>query len=265
MFGHGILLSAKLMNQHPSSCIFRLFRLVIASSCIMLSSCGGNPEPPAPENISDKNYHFYIVLSPINEQAGKDARIFLMNATEDGENKTKIFFPNHKYTIIQLCHEGIPNFIVPGHFVTDRNDSIEDLTSGVFSELGELEEKRKNNEPCNASAKSLVQLSTNLYDAASKDRGQSDKLIILLQAPWSWEEVEKVFPALKEGMSKLAKTKKVEKILLFGVSTEKTDKLSEAFEEFNQDNSEVFPSADTKLPQSFQKLESIRKDLLKKD
>jgi hypothetical protein len=258
----GTLLSAKLTKHNPRSWIFRL---VIASFGMILSSCGGKPEPPQPDEISDKNYHFYIILSPINEQASKDARRFLMNAQEDGENKTKIFFPNHKYTIIQLCHEGIPDFIVPGHFVTDQNDSIEDLTSGVFSKLEKLEEKRKNNEPCTASAKSLVQLSTNLYDAASKAQGKTDKMIVLLQAPWSWEEVEKVFPALKEGMSKLAKTKKVEKIVLFGVPSENADKSSKAFEEFNQDNLTVFPSAATNLQLSLPELESIRKDLLRKE
>lgn len=158
-----------------------------------------------------------------------------MNAQEDYADKTKIFLPNHQYTIIQLCHEGRPDFIVPGQLVTDQNDSIERITSGAFSALEKLEQDRKNNEPCNASAKSLVQLSTNLNDAASKAQGKTNKMIVLLQAPWSWEDVDKVFPALKEGMSKLAKTKKFEKIFLFGVSTQGTDKLSQAFEKFNQD------------------------------
>lgn len=261
MSSTGKLLSAKLTNHNPRSWIFRL---VLASLWIILSSCGGKPKPPEPEEISETNYHFYIILSPINEQASKDARLFLMNAKKSYSRKSQMFFPNSRYTIIQVCQEKELNFQSTGQRLSDDekqlSENIESMTSGAENALTEIERKRKNGEPCNASAKSLLRLSTNLYDAASKDRG--DKLIILLQAPWSPEEVATVFPELKTGMSKLAKTNKVERIFLFGVPPTDSDKTSKAFEEFDKDNPDVFSTAPD-LAQTLEGLESIRENLLK--
>jgi hypothetical protein len=253
--------------------------IIIASSCLSLFGCKPETIPKEPETIpkekeleeiTDINYHFYIVLSPINEKSSKESKQFLMNAKKNYLGKTAIFLPNNQYTIVTLCQGDDIYFHADSKLLpNDRNQlssKIERITTGAEKALAEIERKRENSELCNASAKSLVRLSTNLYEAASKERGQNNKLIILIQAPWSPEEVETVFSQLKVSMSKLAKTNKVEKIFLFGMPEKNSDKTAKAFEEFNKnkDNLEVFSSA-SNLPLTLNELESIRKDILKEE
>lgn len=203
---------------------------------------------------SDKKLHFYIVLAPISEEAIKTSNAFLINAKENVIDKTQIIFPGPNYTVAGLCEGDNPEIWSSMIAFSDGN-GIGSVTGGVEKSLGEVVSKNKK---CTATSQSLVNLSKNLNDAASKP--EKGELVVLIQVPWQREEIsDDVWKKLQESMTKLAQNKNVKRVVLFGVSPNGSDRLGQAFQAFNK-TEHKFDSRTTGQIQ--EELKAIRQDIL---
>lgn len=196
------------------------------------------------------SFHVYMVFAPIDDSQRKLAQQFIANTKENINGKTQIIIAGHNnyYTVGEICQGDRPDFLNPKQPVNDPND--------IGAVTNTIEKSLKNNKQCNATAKALVNLSTNLNETANK---YNEKLILFIQSPWIGSEIdEKTLKELKEGMEKLSQSDKIEKIILFGVNQIGNDRLAKSFANFNQ-NAKKFWSA-TDINQTITFLKSIRKD-----
>jgi hypothetical protein len=228
--------------------------LLLPGLCLGLTGCGKS------ETIEP--LHFYMVISPINKDQKnqlQEARAFFSLAQGQGQSNTKIIVPGHRYTVAMFCETNIPDFPTSGVDLRDKKD-IPAITRGVNDAFVEISDSQKN---CTASAESLVNLAPYLNDAASQ---RSEKIILLIQVPWSNSDLQKYSTKIKEGMDKLAASKKVEKIILFGVDEAQgtTNTAAKLFQSFNtQENREVVMPAATNPSMLAVQLKEIKSNILK--
>lgn len=239
----------------------KLTKKVISPSLI-LSSIGlglvGCPkeEPPPPAT----KYHFYIVLSPINQEQVTQATAFLTQAKGKVDKKAQIIVPGNRYTIAKFCEKDTPEFPTPGTELPDEKPvSIQAVTGEADKALTRIATGQIT---CKASAESLANLAPYLKDAASK---YPEKMIVLIQAPWNLAEVNRAFPKIQAGMDQLAQSdkEKVEKIILFGVNDDAANQVATAFQKFNQNGNRKAESPATSVTQTLTHLKKIHTDVLK--
>jgi len=207
------------------------FLLLGITSCD--SPSNKNSETPVSNSISksvNNNNLFYLILSPTNPDQVNIAYKLLVNAKENGVNgKTQIIKQNNSYTVVELCQQDQPNFIVPQLKPTDVT-SLTAVTNTAQASLKEIKEGKKS---CIATANSLVEISENLNAAANDPN--NGKLIIFLQAPWGRDEIsDETLKELTTNIEKLAQSKKVEKLIVFGINPDGADRLSQSFNSLNQ-------------------------------
>lgn len=236
--------------------------LILPSICLGLTGCS-KPEPapvPVPSQ-SQSNFHFYIVISPIDKEQIQQARAFFIHAKGKGKKEAQIIVPGNRYTIAKFCENDNPKFPNSGTPLLDKSPiQMQAITGSAEKALAEIGDKNPN--PCHAGATSLVNLAPYLNDAASK---QPEKMIILIQAPWSLDEIDKVFPQIQASMDKLAKSNKVERIILFNVNQGAAPRVIKAFQSFNINGSNTVQPAASDIPQLITKLQLVRSELLKQN
>lgn len=196
---------------------------ILIAIMTLLIGCWGDP-------ITKQQYQIYFILAPINTEQAKLSKRFLLNAKENNavNGETQIITPNNSYTVVELCERDTPDFLIPGINLKKGSDPE------TVTKLAETSVKKiiEGNKKCTASSSALVEVSKNLNQAAS---GANDKkIIVFLQAPWSKNEVpEDTLKNLTNAINKLAKSNRVEKIILFGVAPNGADRLATAFQALN--------------------------------
>lgn len=242
---------AEILSKFKKKVFFQ--GLIFSSICLALTACP-KPEPPPPTT----KYHFYIVLSPINQEQVTQATAFLTQAKGKVDKKAQIIAPGNRYTIAKFCEKDTPEFPTPGiELPDDKAVSMQAVTGEAEKVLAQISTGQIT---CKASAASLVNLAPYLNDATSK---YPEKMIVLIQAPWNLTDVDKVFPKIKDGMDKLAQSGKVEKIILFGVNDGAANQVATAFQQLNQDGNRRAESPATSVPQTLTYLKKIHSDVLK--
>lgn len=230
---------------------------IVPGICLSLISCELLiPDPPKPTPQS--GLHFYIVLSPINANQAQQAKTLLLQAKGKGQRTAKVIVPGNRYTIAKFCESDNPEFPNSGIDMVDETTiKMQAITGSAEVELDKI---ATNIVSCKAGATSLVNLVPYLNDAATR---RTEKMVILIQAPWSKSEIEKVSPKIKEGMDKLSKSDNIEKIIVFGAQQSATDTVAKLFESFNAGGANIFISPATDSAQMVSNLQDIRRDVLK--
>jgi hypothetical protein len=222
-------------------------------SLLALTGCSANTDPPSsPKEL----YHFYFILTPTNPEQGKLAQQFILNAKEDGANgeKTQAIFPMHNHTVAEICERNTPDFMTSNISVTDTN-SLDSVTQKAEKSLTPI---IKGEKKCAANGLSLVEITKNLNQAASNP--QTKKMIVFLQAPWSRSELtDNNLKELNAAIDRLAATGKVERLVLFGVHPDGSDRLSKSFQGLK--NKVV--TANDGIDQVAERLKGVRTDYLK--
>lgn len=232
---------------------FLTIPITIACASLGLASCGEKPEPVA--SPVRPSFHVYMVFSPIDPDATTLARQFIANAKKNIQGKTQIIIPDNTYTVGEICQGNLPSFPLSYSKVEDKS-GIQAVTDQIQNSLRDISEGKKT---CNAKAESLVNLSTNLNQTPASDNPL--KMILIIQTPWPGREInDTTFKQLKDGMEKLSKTGKVEKVILIGVNPSGSDRLAQAFESFQKLNQ---LSSTVDIPQTIGSMKTIRKDYLK--
>lgn len=230
---------------------------IVPGICVSLISCELLiPAPPKP--TPQTGFHFYIVLSPINGDQAQQAKTLLLQAKGKGQRTAKVIVPGNRYTIAKFCESDNPEFPNSGIDMVDETTIKMQAVTGN-AELG-LDSIINKTVSCKATATSLVNLVPYLNNAAIQ---RSEKMVILIQAPWSKSEIEKVSAKIKEGMDKLSKSDKVEKIVVFDAQPSATDTVAKLFESFNAGGANIFISPATDSAQMVSNLQDIRRDVLK--
>jgi hypothetical protein len=207
-----------------------------------------------PSDVPKKTFHIYMVFSPVSKDSINLARQFLVNAKDNVVGSTQIIVPNNKYTVGEICQSNQVDFPTP-QLPVINSQGIQAVTSKIEKSLKEIKDGNKS---CNADASALVTLSTNLNHASKK----SEQLIIFIQAPWSKQEIsEETLRQLLDGMTQLAQSGKVEKIVLFGINQDGSARLSKSFQAFNQAGKIQFEST-TDTTQTIEFLKIVRKEHL---
>ena len=228
-----------------------LLLTIVPGICLGLVSCVHSPTP-------ESGFHFYIVLSPIDENQAKQAQTLLLQAKGKGQPTARIIVPGNRYTIAKFCTIENPDFPNSGiDMVEDTTIKMQAITGSAEQALNKIIAKTVS---CKASATSLVNLVPFLNSTATQ---RSEKMIILIQAPWSKTDIEKISTEIKEGMDKLSQSGKVEKIIVFGVQEDASDSVAKIFESFNAGGADIYLSAATDTPQIVDKLQDISRDVLK--
>lgn len=244
---------AEILSKFKKKVFFQ--GLILSSICLALTGCP-KPEPPPPTT----KYHFYIVLSPINQEQVTQATAFLTQAKGKGNKTAQIIVPGNRYTIAKFCEKDTPEFPTPG---TELRDDKPLSIKAVTGEADKALTKIASGEiTCKASAASLANLAPYLKDAASK---YPEKIIVLIQAPWNLADVNRAFPKIQAGMDQLAQSDKerVEKIILFGVNDDAANQVATAFQQFNKNGNRKVESPAISVPQTLSHLTTIHSDVLK--
>lgn len=192
---------------------------VITSFISLLVACEKPPER--------NSHHVYIILAPINPQQAKLSKQFLLNAKENNgvNGETQIVTANNTYTVVELCKRDTPDFVTPGIEIT--NESSPDTVTKTSEKS--VKEIIKGSKQCTATASSLVEVSKNINQAASQPSER--KIIVFFQAPFSRDEIsDNTLKQLTKEMENLAKSNRVEKIIIFGINPNGADRLSTAFQ-----------------------------------
>jgi hypothetical protein len=228
-----------------------LLLTIVQGIYLGLVSCNDSPTP-------ESGFHFYIVLSPINENQAKQAQTLLLQAKGKGQPTARVIVPGNRYTIAKFCTSENPDFPNSGiDMVEDTTIKMQAITGSAEQALNKIIAKTV---ICKASATSLVNLVPFLNSTATQ---RPEKMIILIQAPWSKPDIEKISTEIKEGMDKLSQSGKVEKIIVFGVQEDASDSVAKIFESFNAGGADIYLSAATDTPQIVDKLQDISRDVLK--
>lgn len=230
---------------------------IVPGICVSLISCELLiPAPPKP--TPQTGLHFYIVLSPINEDQAQQAKSLLLQAKGKGQPTAKVIVPGNRYTVAKFCESDALDFPNSGRdMVNNGTTEMQAITGSAELGLAKIITKTVS---CKATATSLINLVPYLNDAAIR---RTEKMVILIQAPWSKSEIEKVSAKIKEGMDKLSKSDKIEKIIVFGVQESATDTVAKLFESFNAGGANIFISPATDSAQMVSNLQDIRRDVLK--
>ena len=233
-----------------------LIALVLCSVVLM----GGCPTPKeektTPVTIESKPFRFYIVLSPINKEQADLARLFLVNAANpDSDANAQIILPTNSYTIVELCDDDSIGFPT-----SDQKVSYDSDIEAVVKKPRDSIQEKLNGSSCKATPKILTRIIGNLKDASKR----GEKLIVIMQVPWSSKDIsDAILIDFKKGLVEIAQSNNIEKVMLFGVSPEGSDRLNGAFEAFNQ-NGKRFMGSTNDLQQMLQKMKEIRSDVLKR-
>jgi hypothetical protein len=228
--------------------------LIVIGSLILLGGCPKESEiTPTSHKIQ---FYFYIVTAPINKEQAELTRLFFVNAESNRKYATQIITWTNRYTVAEVCTGDKPAFPVAEQEV--RNPS--DVQAVVDEPKRRIEEILSKKKSCEATAKLLTSITTNLKQALER----REKLVIIMQVPWRSNEIpDAVLTEFKKGMDEIAKSNNVERVVLFGVSPEGSDRLAGAFESFNQ-GERRFIGSTTDLKQILQKMTQIRSDVLKR-
>jgi hypothetical protein len=222
-------------------------------SLLTLTGCFSDP-PPKPKEL----YHFYLILTPTNLERANLSQKFIFNAKKDRSNgeETQVIFPMHNYTVVEICDRNTPDFMTPNISVKDANN-LSSVTQKAEQSLQAIVEGTRS---CKATAPSLVEITKNLNQAASNP--QNKKMIIFLQAPWSRSEItDNSLKELNAAIDRLAATGKVERLVLFGVHPDGTDRLSKSFQGLKN----KVDTANDGIGQVVKMLKDVRTDYLKSE
>lgn len=203
-------------------------------------------------------YHFYLVVSPIDLEAAKQAQVFIANAKA---GRTNIITSGNKYTVMKICEGDTPSTLTPlTPLKQDGSRAQQVIVSGVEQTLSDTFQKIKSGgNPCNATAASLLEVSTKLNDTAYNQK--QGRLIILIQAPWKLQkDNESTFLELKKRMERLKQSGQVEKIIAFGMDATAPELLSSSFAVFNSPEKPRIYDSSTTIPQTDDWLRTIRRD-----
>jgi hypothetical protein len=221
----------------------------------LLGGCSEDKKttPNLPES---KPFRFYLVTAPINKEQAELARLFLLNAASpDSDAKAQIILPTNSYTIVELCDDNNIGFPTSNQKVSDDSE----IEAVVKKPRDSIQEKL-NNSSCKATSKILVKILENLKNASKR----GEKLIIIMQIPWLSKDISSAILAdFKKGLAEVAESNNIEKIMLFGVSQEGSDRLNNAFEPFNK-KGKIFMGSTNDLQQMLQKMKEIRSEVLKR-
>lgn len=237
---------------YPKITIKRRAKMFIVYFVLSVLLCNCIPKPKPREGVS-----FYLVVAPTTTQQNDLALAFLSMVEGENSEKTRIITSGNQYRVAELCNPEQVSLLVPGLKVLE--DSEEQREAVLSSAKSSLVQVRENKKTCNSNPMVLIDLMTKLGQAM-----QNEELVVFVQAPWSQEKLSnEVLGKLTEATSKLALTKKIKKIALFGVDPQSASKLSKAFEAFNQSGQQIFDSpAGLDTAQMSLKLEAIRSDIL---
>jgi hypothetical protein len=192
---------------------------VIILLLVTLTTSCQTDKPVSPKQV-------YFSLTPKNLVSVKAASRFLLNAKESTSGNTRIIKTPHVYTVTENCLNNTPDFLVPSLPLTENTRS-ETVTSEAEKSISKVVKGEKR---CSASSQSLLELPKNFGQATL-----SGDLIIFWQIPWDRSEVsDDIIRKLTVQMDGLAKTKKVKKIVLFGLSPQGSDRLLSCFRAFDK-------------------------------
>ncbi len=188
--------------------------LFTAIATLMPMGCTQLEEPKV------KGFHFYFILSPVDEERSKNAINFFPQVSDPSSG---ILYTENKYSVIQVCQGNNPNFLVPG-ISESGSDRIEQLETSVttepISKLTEVWNEWKNgSRPCNADVASVPRILSNLSDAAS----QGSKLIVIWQFPWEASAFENSKSTIEEGVKQLIKQGGLHRLLLWDINSSRAN------------------------------------------
>jgi hypothetical protein len=249
MNGTKNLANTKILSKSLTALVFCLV--------LLLSGCSKDDKASS-RSTQTKPFRFYLVTAPINKEQAELARLFLVNAANpDSEANAQIILPTNSYTIAELCDN--ENIGFPTSEQKVSNDS--DIQAVVNNPKDSIEKRVKDNS-CKATPKVLTKIVENLKNASKR----GEKLIIVMQIPWEAKDISPpILDNFKKGLEEVAGSNNIEKVMLFGVSPEGSDRLNSAFEAFNQkEKMKIFMGSTNDLPQMLQKMKEIRSDVLKR-
>jgi hypothetical protein len=205
-------------NRICRICLSTLQSVTILLLLTLITSCQAD-KPVAPKQV-------YFSLTPKNLVLAKAASRFLLNAKESTSGNTKIIKTPHIYTVTENCSNNTPDFLVPSLPLTENTRS-ETVTSEAEKSIAKIVKGEKR---CSASSYSLLELPKNFGQATS-----SGELIIFWQIPWDRSEIsDDIIRKFTMQMNGLAKTKKVKKLVLFGLNPQGSDRLLSCFKAFDK-------------------------------
>lgn len=196
------------------------------------------------------------MLAPINKEQANLAQLFLLNAetaNPDSDANVQIIRPINSYTIAELCNDDSIAFLTSDQKVSSDLD-----IAAVVKKPKDSIKAKLSGTSCKSTPKVLTSIVGNLKDASKR----GEKLVVIMQVPWSSKEISSSsFADFRKGLAEVAQSNNIEKVMLFGVSPEGSDRLNSAFEPFNQ-NGKRFMGSTNEPSQMLQKMKEIRSEVL---
>jgi hypothetical protein len=235
-----------------------LNKILTALTLCLVVLIGGCPreEKPTPIKTESKSFRFYIVTAPINKEQAELARLFLANAANpDSDANAQIILPTNSYTIAELCDDDSIGF-----FTSDQNVKYDSDIEAVVKKPKDSVQQKLNGNPCQSTPKILTVIAGNLKNASAR----GEKLVVIMQIPWLSKDISPaILNEFRKGLGEVADSNNIERVMLFGVPPEGSDRLNSAFEPFNK-NGKRFMGSTSGLDQMLQKMKEIRRDVLKR-
>jgi hypothetical protein len=246
-----------------------LFLCLVLMSLLCLTSCGAETTPENkfgktsetnPSRASEsRQFRFMITLSPVDENAVTVSRVFLSNSQKLGSD-TRIISRDNDYVLAELCTASEVNFPTPQISIkSDEPASIKAITAKQESSLNSISSKEKE---CDAKFSALINWAKHVGQYAS-DTTQAKKMIVFLQVPWAIQDIDdKAVQTLQYEMKKAAASKKIERIIIFGMNPNAAGKIAMIFQPFKQDRDQRLRFS-TDIPQMNENLKEVHSQFVK--